>query len=858
MTATSHSAPLQPNPPRARAEPPAYRGPAGFFDEMTGPEGQLRPHWDGLARHLAGLTGEELRQRERQLNRLIRENGVTYNVYSDNQAEARPWLIDPVPMLLAREEAERIGAGLAQRARLWQALLEDFYGPQEALKSGLVPAPLVLGNPRFKFPFHGWVQRPGQTLTLCAADLARAPDGSWWVQADRLDTPAGLGYALENRLLVSRVLPGLFRDLSVRRLQSFVAGLCAAVEALARGRAESPRIVLMSPGPGHATFYEHSFLARNLGFPLVEGADLMVRDKRLFLKSITGTQPVDVVLRFVHGGQCDPLELDYQSTTGVAGLVDVLREGRVATANFPGAGVLETHALPAFLPQLARHFLGEELLLPSVPTWWCGHESDKRHVLAHLDQLVLRPTFPHPRVNSVYGPNLSGNSLDRWRKRVEESPGQFCAQDLMARATTPCLTEGRLEPRHYVLRMFLAQRDGVWTAMPGGLVRVASNHELSSFSLDSGGETKDLWVLSAEAEEAALPPLLSPPEKVQIRRGEFDLPSRVADNFFWMGRYVERTEGQARVLQTILSGLRQEPDTEEYRSVLPLFRYFLAPGEEAATEGTTPPFQNPAAAEKRLAAQVRDPRNPESLWRNLEALLRIAGRVKERLSLQLWQQFQYLESFAQVTKTHRPVFEEETTRLLEDCLDVIAGFHGLVMENMTRGQGWLFLILGRRIERTLVMANLLGSALGRAHPQEEAVLRKLLVCADSVMTYRRRYLTHLHPQPVLDLLLLDPANPRSVVFQVNEVWRLLQELPHHRLSLLSTPVDNFGLRIFSRVGLADLEGMLAVGEKQERPALVAFLDSLQEEVQELAGKLAQQYFAHTLTAGPPRQQRRLP
>lgn len=835
---------------------PFYNARGGFYDEMLGPGGQIRPHWQRFAGHIARIGREEMLRREAHLGRIIRENGVTYNVYSQSEAESRPWMLDPVPLVMAPTEWEAIEAAMFQRAELLQMLLDDLYGPQSSLQSGLLPADLVLGNPRFLYPLHGWEQRPKTTLNLYAADLCRSPDGQWWVQADRLDTPAGLGYALENRSLVARFFPTLFRDLNVRRLQSFVAAYCTAIEEQSVRDADPPRIVLLSPGPGHMTFYEHSFLARNLGFHLVEGADLMVREGRLLLKTVKGAQPVDVLVRFVDSSNCDPLEFDYQSPSGVAGLVNVLRKGALGVSNFPGAGVLETHALPAYLAGLSRHFLGEDLKIPSVAAWWCGTDTERAYVHKHLDKLVLRYTYHGPRTLVNLGHSLNATGLERWRRRIEDMPGQYCAQETVARGTLPCLEDGRLSARHFVLRVFLAQYNGRWTMMPGGLARVSENPDLSSFILDEGGETKDVWVVSPEEAESSIPPVLSAPERVQIRRGDFDMPSRVADNFFWLGRYVERTEGLARVLLTIQSGLRHEDDVDEYPAAFPFFRYFVDENEAPEVWGNANGRVDDGA-EACLSRQIRDLRNPGSLVGNFQSLMRTASHVKERLSVQIWQQLQFIKEISGVATTRRPVLEEETARLLDDCIDVLAGFHGLAAENMTRRQAWHFLQLGKRIERTLVMSRLLSCGLGESSPVQDELLRKLLVCADSSMTYRRRYLTHLHPKTVLDLLLLDPANPRSVAFQISEIWALLKELPHHRSSSVSSAIDRSGLRVFSRVGLAEVEQLVKRDDADKRTVLKAFLDALDREVVELSNNLARRYFAHTLLSETIRPQRRI-
>lgn len=831
-----------------------YPGLPGHYDEFLDETGAIRPPWRGFIQALNRMGPESLEQRENQLQQIIRDNGITYNVYSENESYNRPWIMDPLPLLLPGSEWTFIESSVIQRARLMQELFADIYGPQRVLKEKLLPPELILANPKFLFPLAGRQSERADHLQVYAADLARSPNGTWWILSDRLEAPSGLGYALENRSLSIRIYPGLLRELGVRRMPGFIADLCESYEALPLNPTDNPRIVVLSPGPEHELYYEHSYLARNLGYTLVEGADLMVRDNRVFLKTINGAQPVDVIIRHVNSEHCDPLELIYESRTGVAGLVDGVREGRVAISNPLGTGVLETPALTAFLPGLCKALLKEALILPSVATWWCGQPAEREEVLSRLPEMMIRSTFRSGHFKSHFAGDLSPESRERLKQKIQRHPEQYSAQERIVLSTTPVFQNGLIQPRQYLLRVFLMKREGNWSLMPGGLVRLAQDESKPSFSLQQGGESKDLWVLNEgeAAEEESHPSAHS--NALFIRRGDHDLSSRLADNFFWLGRYHERTENLTRVLQTIILGLKQESGADEVGTVLPFCRFFLDWRQVQELAGGEPPAPDLVKLEEVLGTQLRDLRHAESLASNFRNFQRSAYRVKERLSVQIWKQMQRIRILQQVTTTKRPIFDEENQNLLEDTLEVMASLSGLVFENMTRGPSWYFLNLGRRIERGLATTKLLRIILGKAHPQDDEQLRKLLSCADSSLTYRRRYLTSIQAESVLDLLLLDPANPRSLAFQVESIAQASNALPHSRSHGIPHSIDQATRRCLSRLGLAELEPLLKIDAQSQRRRLKTFLQAVEDDLLKLSAEIHTHYFVQTKTSTEQRPQ----
>src|ERR1700722_9575052 len=451
-----------------------YAASEGFYDEVLGANGEVRPHWRKLTESLAAMGHPGLTRRWHDGRRLIHDNGITYNIYSDPQNNARPWQLDPIPLVMDPEEWKSIEAGITQPAMLFNTILADLYGPQRLLREDLLPRELVFPNPAFLRSCWGIMPQGGVFLHMYSADLARSPDGQWWVLADHTQAPSGAGYALENRLVTTRVLPDVFRASHIRRLANFFQTYREALQRMVPVSRENPRIVVLTPGPYNETYFEHAFLARYLGYTLVEGADLTVRDDRVFLKTLGGLLPVDVIVRRQDDQFCDPLELRGDSMLGVPALVQAVRSGNVAIANSLGSGLAESPAYAAFLPGLSRLLLNEDLKIPTVATWWCGQEEPLEYVMDHLSELVLKPTFPATRGDPIFGASLSGKEREALLDRVRAEPGCYVAQERVALSTVPVWEDGPLHPRHMVMRVYAVSSGGSYAVMPGGLTRVST------------------------------------------------------------------------------------------------------------------------------------------------------------------------------------------------------------------------------------------------------------------------------------------------------------------------------------------------------------------------------------------------
>jgi uncharacterized circularly permuted ATP-grasp superfamily protein/uncharacterized alpha-E superfamily protein len=805
------------------------------FDELSADGVTPRSHWSSFIQSLSELGADELEKRLARAERRIRENGVTYNVYGDPQGISRPWKIDLVPLLIPADEWRFIEKGIIQRAELLSLILRDIYSQQKLLASGRLPAALAYANPAFLRPVVG-LGGPKQTyLHLLAVDLARSPDGTWWVLADRTQAPSGTGYALENRTIVSDILPDLFRAGNVQRLAPFFRAERDTLLNLAQ--TNNPRIVLLTPGPYNETYFEHAYLARYLGFTLVEGADLTVRDRKVFLKTVNDLQQVDVILRRVDDSFCDPLELRADSVLGVPGLVDAVAAGNVKVVNGLGSGTIETAAIMPFLPGLSKHLLGEDLKLPSVATWWCGQEYALDWVLNHIDNVVIKPAFPSRTMEPVFGVGLAKEEKQRLAGLLRARPMDYVAQEQVALSTAPVWDGGGLLPRSVVFRTYVLNTLNGWMAMPGGLVRAAGS-EGPVVSMQRGGHSKDAWILWDGPIDTFS--MLKPRgEPLELRRGSSDLPSRAADNLFWLGRYAERAENMARLLRTLITRVRRAGHAE-LGCLLRL--HGCLESRHSKLPKRRPPTANELEAE--IISVMTDTERPDSLASTLNEVHRVGNSVRERLSADMTRLIGQLNDCVQVQEYMLFV---EYAAVLTGCLELLSAFSGMERENITRGPGWLFLSLGRRLERSMYSLRQAREITKPLEQNEWPLLEYVLEVADSSMTYRSRYFTTLQPVAVLDVLMADETNPRSLDFQLNHLADLYQKMPRHVPADLHAMQHAVAmLRSFTLQDIAyPLPGLTPNhGHSDERARLERTLKELSVLLPTWSNNLSNNYFSH--------------
>ncbi|OAB52715.1 circularly permuted type 2 ATP-grasp protein [Pseudomonas thivervalensis] len=805
----------------------------GTYHELLDDSGAVRTHWRRLFDQLQRSTPAQLLQRQSLLARQIQENGVTYNVYADPKGADRPWELDLLPHVIEPQEWKHLSAGIAQRARLLNAVLADLYGPQRLISEGLLPAELVFGHNNFLWPCQGIAPPDGSFLHLYAVDLARAPDGRWWVTADRTQAPSGAGYALENRMIVSRAFPDLYRDLKVRHLSGFFRTLQETLARQAPSDGESPLVVLLTPGRFNESYFEHLYLARQLGYPLVEGGDLTVRDATVYLKTLSGLRRVHAIMRRLDDDFCDPLELRTDSALGVPGLLEAVRQGRVLVANALGSGVLESPGLLGFLPKINQYLFGEELLLPSIATWWCGEPPVLAQALEKLPQLLIKPAFPSQSFSPVFGRDLSEAQRGQLAARMQARPYAYVAQELAQLSQAPVwqAEDGQIQPRAIGMRMYAVSGKDDYRVLPGGLTRVAAEADAEVVSMQRGGASKDTWVLSEQAPGGEQWKAQRTVGVHDLVRRDPYLPSRVVENLFWFGRYCERCDGSARLLRIMLARYVDGDDPQALQSAVALGESLMLLPEE----GELP--------ERLLAALLGDDWS-FSLRSNLQRLQWAASQVRGKLSRENWQALVELQREAMELETEEADFGE-LLDFLNRLVMSLAALSGFALDDMTRDEGWRFLMIGRRLERLQFLSSSLAAFLRSDAVFDQAGLEWLLELGNSSITYRSRYLAVAQLIPVLDLLLLDEQNPHAVLFQLKLVARTLKRLNDDFAAPKETALPELVVRL-SRFDLRCLENPL-FGEASLRAALDGLADLLQEVADvsgQVSDRLALRHFAH--------------
>lgn len=827
-----------------------YASERGSYDEMWLGDGQIQPHWQPFIQALENLGYEQLERWQQEIQRQLRENGVTYHVHSDTENQQRDWALDVIPLIISQADWQIIEAGMTQRAELLNLILTDIYGPRELIKSGLLPVELIFSHAGFLRQCDG-VRLPGKyQLIIYAADLARGPDGRMWVLSDRTQAPSGAGYAVENRTVMARVLGQMFKDNKILRLANFFRDLQAALADLAAARSNSsPRVVILTPGPHNETYFEHTYLAAYLGYSLVQGDDLTVRQGYVSLKSLEGLRPVDVILRRVDDLFCDPLELREDSRLGVAGLLEAARRQNVAVVNPLGSSVLENPALMPFLPGLARHFLGEDLILPSAATWWCGQPKELDHVLANLDKLVIKKLSRQPQTRTIFGARQSKADLEILRDQIKDRPYLYVGQEQISFSTTPSLVNGHLEARHAVLRSFLVARDDGYSVMPGGLTRSATLKGDFTVSNQAGGISKDTWILTSEPQKYTSL-WLQTNRTEQAFKSSYYLPSRAADNLFWVGRCAERAEDTARLLRIIFNSLIEgkssddEVETETLTCLLRALTHLTV---------TYPGFVGPGSEERlnspvdELLSITLDGTRTGSLRHNLQAMGRAAYAVRDLWSTDTWRVIEGIDSPLYDLPHVPPIDLNTTQKQLNHLITTLMAFAGLSIESMVHEAGWFLLDIGRRLERAMLTMTLIRSTLGfkSSQPVEHQQLEAILRTTENVITYRRRYRSYLQIQTVLDLLLFDALNPRSLTYQLEKLRTHIAQLPREKIAYRLSEEERLILDASTRLSLIDTASLTeATAGSSVRENLNDFLGGLSSQLSQLSGVITQKYFTH--------------
>ncbi len=727
-----------------------YRPLAGVSDELMDPAGGVRPVWRQFVDHLSGLSPDDVAARFARGDQYLRDAGVFYRQYGTSDSTERDWPLSHIPVLIHEDEWRGIAAGLIQRAELLEDVAADLYGANRLVADGHLPASLIAMSREWLRPLVGVKPRSGHFLHFVGFEIGRGPDGAWWVLGDRTQAPSGAGFALENRVATARVFSDLYPEANVHRLAGFFQTFR---DALRNQRSEADsQIAILTPGMLNDTYYEHAYIARYLGFSLLEGEDLTVERGEVMVRTVAGLRPISVLWRRMDAMWADPLELEEGSRIGTPGLVEAIRQGHVSMINALGAGVLEMRALLAFYPRICQALRGEPLKLPNIATWWCGQEAERAYVLANADNMMIGPALSNrlpfeTDETAVIGAQLRAQARGTLHQMLETDGQHLVGQEAVTLSTTPAYVDGQLAPRPMSLRVFLARTPEGWQVMPGGYARIGRARDASAIAMQRGGSVADVWIVSDKPVDTVtmLPAAAEPYARAQ----QGVLPSRAADNLFWLGRYVERAESVMRLLRAYNVRLAETANADA-PLLVHLAQHLDIYGVKAE-HGVPPPLLDMLSAAISSAGQVRDRFSIDG-WMALNDLAKTSGRMAERVTP-----------------------GDDAARAMGVLLRKITGFSGLVHENMYRSNGWRFLTIGRSLERAIAAASALAQFADAEAP--EGALDLVVEVGDSSMTHRRRYAVATNRNTVIDLLGLDAMNPRSILYHIAELRDQAAYLP---------------------------------------------------------------------------------
>lgn len=825
-----------------------YRCPTGHYDEMVSPKNEIRPGYRRLMGVEPALSGPEIAVRWKATKQSLRDNPPASTGQLIKSGIPHSWELDPIPVVLEPDEWSSLADGLRQRMNLIDLVLTDIYGKQALLRNGFLPPAILYGAPSYLRAARQLDRPRNRMLHLYAAQVARSASGQWLVIADRTQGPSGCGHAVENRLAMSRLLSDDFQSMRIERLAGFFVSLRQSIQDSLPTKEKNPRIALLSPGVQSQTYFEDAYLARYLGYSLTQTADLTVRGGGVYLKTLGGLVRIDGILRRIADIKCDPLELDPTGSEGVPGLTQASREERVYMANAIGTGWGESPALMSLLPGLCELLFGESLKLPSVPTWWCGEPKGLAYVLEHLDQLIIRNAFVRHSAHQIIGRELHGSERERLINNIRAQPWAFVATHPIQYGYAPTWVHHRIVAWPTVFRFFACVHRGKIEVMPGGVARVAETPDKLDESLVSGILSKDVWVASKGVVKP-ISLLSGGKQSVELKRSAMDLPSRVAEHLFWLGRFAERAEFMTRHARYCTSQLTSELSSDVLGAHWQVVR---ALAESTGLENE-PAADSPEIAMHAMRSAVRDflfdRSKPDGIAAAIQGILRNAENIRDRLSLDSFQIISRLDYSVLIPWANPRDRMGDTLLILNQIISLLSAFSGLASESMTRGPGWHFLDLGRRIERGQNLMRLIDHLLVPVHRNYRQLLQSMLDICDSSMTYRYRYLMSYEIGPVLDLLVVDQSNPRGLAFQFMQIVSHLDafnvgdktELVRQRKRMTDCRAS---LRLLDPDAIGD---EIATDEsgRSERKLLQAKVHDYLSDLSELSDFVSRRFLTHT-------------
>ncbi|CAN5367163.1 circularly permuted type 2 ATP-grasp protein [soil metagenome] len=817
------------------------------LDECFGLEGDVKQYWKRLLANVETLGPTELKNREIELLKLLQENGVTYNVYGDPSGLNRPWVLDAIPLLISAVDWRVMDRGMKQRAFVLNKMLEDLYGERKLLKEGIIPPELIYAHSGFLRPCDQ-IKLPGPNqLIFYAADLSRGPDDKVWLLRDRTQAPSGMGYALENRSAMGRVLPELFKDHNVSKLGGFFNNMMQSFRDIAPQGKAQPRVVLLTPGPRNETYFEHAFLSSYLGFTLVQGEDLVVRNGFVWIKTVEGLEKVDVILRRVDDSFCDPLELREESQLGVPGLLESIRKGNVAIANPLGSSILENAGLMAFHHNVCRYFLNEDPIFQMMATWWCGQKKEMDYVIANIDKLVVKKMDRAQGSDTVIGRTLSKAQRESTINKIKAQPYLYVGQEEVDFSTSPVFQNGKLEPRYSVLRTFMVASKGGYEIMPGGLTRCSSEKGGFHVSNQDGGISKDTWL---EIPVKNSVPVVTGTSDL---KGKSVLPSRAAENLFWVGRYSQRVLRTSRFIRIVLRNLSQTGylsegvESEGQKVLLKTITHLTSsyPGFLEDDEESLSIVDDHLAEIHQL---ICNPDQNGGIAFTVNSLLKAMYAVRDRWPIDNWRIIDDIETVKRRLALVEPQGIRHVFSLLDRLNGSLLSFLEMNRQSMYRGEGWIMYRIGQLIEELTLELTQYRSLLTFQYEESEEfyVLEALLISNQNLSSYRSVYRTYFDMAPVLDLLFFNKQNPTSILSQLEQLQKFVEQLPRSAATA-SNDIANIVFECYSQARLASVEKFLQIdSEANFRPELDAYCSEMMDKISSLSTKLTANYFSHTI------------
>lgn len=822
------------------------------YDEVLKSDMSINPNWEKLLKNFSKLGMDELKKRQNDLDWLLAENGVTYNVYNDPNGLNRPWSLNIIPFVIDHNEWKTIEKGLQQRAHLLDLVLKDIYGDQELIKNGIVPSEIIFAHKGFLRPCYQIQYKTPQQLLIHSADLARGPDGRMWVVNDRTEAPSGMGYSLENRFSVREVAPDFFKEINVKQPFDFFKDFNDLLINSACTNKENPTIVILTPGPHNETYFEHAYLSSFLGYPLVKGNDLVVRENKVWIKTLKGLIQVDVIYRRVDDAYSDPLELKGNSYLGVTGLLNVVRAQNVSIINPIGSGVLENPGLIPFMNSVCNYFLKEELILPQIASWWCGQEKERKFVLENIKKFVVKPIDNTHRKHIYFCEFLDDNEIEALKKEILAKPYRYVAQEKISFSTAPNLTKENLEPRKVMCRTFAVANKESFSIMPGGLVRVASERKVLRVSNQKGGTSKDFWVTNNNENS------FKKRQRYHWHHsssnnfsGIENLPSNTAENLFWSGRYLARTLVTARYIRMVLHQMtnsefnKRESDTETlhilFQSVTHLtsiFPGFTGKNKEKALE-------NPL---EEIAIVLFDEKQFGSLANSLSSFKNSYYSLRNLWSKDMWRVYEMLEKIWRKfdKKNHNNI--PKITKLLDEVITRLIAFIGLIEESILVDQGLLLYFIGFQMEQAIMTVDKSRALLTIRYDEEVEyeILESLLNSHESLNIYRYSFKSYLNVENVIKLILLDDSYSRSLKYQLNRIQKDIFRLPKRTDDDELTFVQKSILKACDIVENARASVLIHVdNDAFTRSQLEELLAALSDVVHQTSMSLTDTYFNHS-------------